>query len=811
MPARAKSRPVYPPHKENPMGQDIPKKTLDVLEYPKIIEMLADFAQSQPGAKLCRALLPETEPEKVRSLLRETTAAKDLVRLKGSPSFASVKDIGPHLRRLSMGAPLSMGELLDIAHLLRGADALLRYRGDNDSLAPALSGYFEALTPNKHLEQRILSAILSEEQMSDHASPALYDLRRRIGRAEQRVKDVLSGLLRSPSYKKYLQDGLVTVKNGRYVVPVKSEFRSEVAGLVHETSASGATVFIEPMGVVEANNEIRVLKGKEQAEMERILAELSLEAGRFIEAIETDYRTMSALDAIFARARLSENLSAEPPIISEKGALHLKNARHPLLARGSAVPISISVGDDYDALIITGPNTGGKTVSLKTAGLLALMAQSGLHIPAEYGSELPVYGAVFADIGDEQSIEQSLSTFSAHMRNIVDVLGKVGPEQLVLFDELGAGTDPVEGAALAVAIIEHVRASGASLIATTHYPELKIYALETPGVENASCEFDVQSLRPTYRLLTGVPGRSNALAIASRLGMPESVINDARLRLSSESVKFERLIENIEKNRAAMEFESKKAGEYKREAAELRRKAQELYDSLERSKEKELERARTEAMRIVEGAKEESRRILSELEKLRREVDREDFRERLEKARADVSRAISGMEDAADPVRRTRDGYTLPRPLRVGDTVKIEGLSSQAVVTGLPDANGYVTVKAGIVNTKVHVGELRLVEKDVSAQAKGYVSRAGAPGGATAKSELDIRGMTSDEAGFAIDAFLDANVLAGLSTVTIIHGKGTGALRAAVRGHLRGHPQVRAFRPGTFGEGEDGVTVVELK
>lgn len=792
------------------MEKNISKKTLALLEYDKIINMLSDLAQSVPGKTLCSLLSPETRLENVEKLLAETTGAKNLLRLKGMPSFSNLTDISPHIQRLEAGAALSMAELLDISRLLRCTFSLIRYKGENETDFSSLDEYFSFLSPNKHLEERISSAIISDEQMSDRASGTLYDIRRKISNAEQRVRDVLNSFLHSSKHKKHLQDELVTIKNGRYVLPVKSESRGEIPGLVHESSSSGATLFIEPMGVVDANNEIRVLKSKETAEIERILSQLSAETAEFLNPISKNFHVLSSLDAIFARARFSETLNAEPPILNLSGGLYLKNARHPLLDKKTAVPIDISVGKDHDSLIITGPNTGGKTVSLKTAGLLSLMAQSGMHIPAEHGSRLPVYKDIFADIGDEQSIEQSLSTFSSHMVNIVDILKKTGPEKLILLDELGAGTDPVEGAALAIAIIEHIRNSKASLIATTHYPELKIYALETPNVENASCEFDIKSLKPTYRLITGVPGRSNALAIAARLGMPQSVTESAKLHLNAESVKFERVIENLEQNRRAMEFESKKAAELKREAAELKNKAQKLLDDLEAKKEKHISQAKNEALSIVEEARESSRRIIKELNELRQKADSDDFRARLDKARDDSFKALSDMEKTAGKPLAD-DKYILPRPLKIGDTVKISGINKEATVTALPDSSGYVTIKAGIVNTKVPIQKLRLIEYSSSTQKKGYVSKIKAKETVAAKTELDIRGMAMDEAPFAIDAFLDTNTLAGLNTVTIIHGKGTGALRTAVHKHLKSHPQVKSFRLGTFGEGEMGVTVVELK
>lgn len=721
------------------------------------------------------------------------------------------------LQRAAAGGMLTMRELLEIAEVLRVIRSLSEWRSRSEGVETCLDNFFHALMPNKFLEERILNAILSEDEMADGASPTLQDIRRKIRAASSRVRDRLDQMIRSPRYQKFLQEPIVTQRNGRFVVPVKNENRGEVPGLVHDTSSSGATVFIEPMGVVEANNEIKVLQSKERDEIDRILTELSAEAGSFADSIKASYECAVELNLIFAKAQLAYEMKAAPPLLNDEGVIELRRARHPLIAKEKVVPTDIRLGETFDTLVITGPNTGGKTVSIKTVGLLTLMAMCGLMIPVADQSRISIFTHVLADIGDEQSIEQSLSTFSAHMTNIISILHQADAHSLVLIDELGAGTDPVEGAALAMAILEQLHQQGAKIAATTHYAELKAYALQTPRVENGCCEFDVATLRPTYRLLIGVPGRSNAFAISERLGMGSEVVDRARELVSAENTRFEDVVESLEKSHQALEQEREDARAQRAEAETIRQKAEEQLKSVDKLREREMEQARTQAMRIVEQARRESQAFLMELEKLKKEKEKnQNLADLARRAKSQMKQHANAMAEVTNPVVAPvidDADYVLPRPLQVGDAVLIADLDKQATVLTLPDKNGNVEVQAGPLKTRVKLQSLRLLNaKQRKNQSKSRtVRRSDSIAQTSVKTSCDLRGKTVEEALLDLDQFLDDCVMTGLNECTIIHGKGTGALRGAVQKHLRAHPMVKGYRLGTYGEGEDGVTMVTLK
>ncbi len=779
------------------------------LELDKVLAMLAEETSCEDAYAQALALQPAQDLLEVKLALQQTDDAYRLIGGFGTPSFGKIKNMTNALRRAEAGGVLSMLELLRIGETLRVQRSLVEWRKHCEGVETSIDWRFEALSPNKYLEDKIAMSILSEEEMADTASPELASIRRKIQNASMRVKEQLDKLIRSSTYQKYLQDPIVTLRDGRYVVPVKAESRGNVPGLVHDTSASGATLFVEPMGVVEANNEIRMLQSQEKAEIERILAQLSAEAGGFADSIIEGYQAAVELNVIFAKARLAYQMKASLPVMNDDGKIELKKARHPLIDPHKVVPTDIELGLHFDTLVITGPNTGGKTVALKTVGLLTLMAECGLMIPAGDNSRLSVFAEVLADIGDEQSIEQSLSTFSSHMVNIKQILQVAGKQSLVLLDELGAGTDPVEGAALAMAIIEALRGQGAKMAATTHYAELKAYALQTTGVENACCEFDVTTLRPTYRLLIGVPGRSNAFAISERLGIPAQVVQRAKEMVSAENAKFEDVVQSLETSRQQLEEERGEAAQLRAQAQQLQQEAQRKLDELKRASEAELDRARTQARDLVARARAQSDALLNELEELRKQKKPLDS-----SARARLKAGIRSMEDAADPVNRRRsEDYVLPRPLKVGDTVLIFDIDKKGTVLALPDNSGQVTVQAGIIKTKVPLSNLRLLESDKKPERPAVRSGRNMRNRLTAPvaTELDLRGKTAMEAIQDLDGFIDAAMLSGVNMLTVIHGKGTGVLRKAVQEHLRHHPAVKSYRLGTFGEGESGVTVVELK
>lgn len=787
------------------------------IEFDKVLERLADFTSCDDARYNALHLKPESNLDLARALLSQTVDAHMLLARFGGPSFSGLKNVNNALSRANAGSVLNTRELLDIGGVLRVIRTLSQWRASNAGVQSVLDPLFNALSPNKFLESAIFNAIISEEEISDNASPTLADIRRKIRRQEAKVREQLDKFSRSQAHSKFLQENIITQRNGRYVVPVKSEHRNEVAGLVHDTSASGATVFIEPMAVVEANNEIRVLQTKEREEIERILAELSASAGDFAQSIKNSYECALELNLIFAKAQYAYKLKAAPPILNDKGIVNLRAARHPLIDPKKVVPVDIILGKDFDTLVITGPNTGGKTVSIKTLGLLSMMAMCGLMIPAGDRSEISVFDKILSDIGDEQSIEQSLSTFSAHMTTIIDIFNEADESSLILIDELGAGTDPVEGAALAIAILEALHFKGAKIAATTHYAELKAYALETPRVENGCCEFDVATLRPTYRLLIGVPGKSNALAISEKLGLDMSVINRATELVSSENKAFENVVDRLEETRRRMEDEYDRAKQLSDKADKEKADAEKLREEINQLREKELEKARGQAMRVVENAKREAYALMQELDKLKKEQQKtKDAAELARRAKSLVRKGIESIDSAADPIIGIDDDdkdYVLPRPLVAGDTVIIRDIAKTAKVLSPADKNGNVEVQAGSIKTRVKLSNLRLCEN--APKKKETKSTARLQGESrlnlTASTRLDLRGMTVDDCLIELDRFIDMGLRTGLNEFTIVHGKGTGALRAAVTRYLKASPYVKSSRLGLYGEGEDGVTIVVLK
>ncbi len=785
-------------------------KTGKTLEYGKILEMLSSFAVCERAKELAAGLLPESDLSKAKASLLETDAAKVLIAKHSSPSFFQIENPKAALTKAEKGATLGINEILGIAKILKAAGALKKY-GEKAEEDSAIAGFFEEIRPNRALFERIEFCIVGENEINDHASPALADLRRKMRQASGKAKEILEKMIRSKTVGKFLQDAIITMRGDRYVLPVKSENKGEVPGIVHDMSGSGATVFVEPMAVIEANNEMRALLSAEAQEIERILSELSAMCADFADGILACYFSVSELDFIFAKAKFASDLRAVKPQIGDDRIIDLKAARHPLIDRKTVQPINVRLGDEFSTLVITGPNTGGKTVALKTIGLLCLMAAAGLHIPAGEGSRVSVFSHVLADIGDEQSIEQSLSTFSAHMRNIVGILETADSESLVLLDELGAGTDPVEGAALAIAILETLAKYGAKTAATTHYAELKAYALKTPRVENASCEFNVETLRPTYKLLIGIPGRSNAFAISKRLGLSENIINRASGLLSEESIKFEEVLTDIEKKRSEIENETDRVNREKEEAQAIKDKLQKLHEAASAEKDREVLKAREDAKRILSQAKGIYQNVIKELEQLKSAKDSADFGERLSEARRRLKKDIEKSEDKIYEAenKKKKEKYTLPRALKIGDTVRISDLGKEASVLSLPDAKGNLTVKAGIMKIETNIENLRLAESAGSEKSGGGYSFAPKLSGAEVRRELDLRGKMADEAITELYKFLDNAILMGLTEVSIIHGKGTGALRAAVNAELK-KCGVKSFRPGKYGEGDAGVTVVEL-
>ena len=786
------------------------EKSLLKLELDQVLALLAECAGSQEGKTACRDLHPTSDLEDVKMMLEQTTAASDLCTKKGNPGFSEVRDVSASLERADRGGSLQPKELLHIASVLRCARTIKGYVSEDDPTT-CLDAFFKALTPNKYLEDKIFGAILSEEEIADNASSALADIRRHMRIQAGKIRDSLQKIISSPAYSKYLREPIITIRQGRYVVPVKSECKNDVPGLVHDVSATGSTYFVEPMSAVNANNALRELEIKEKKEIERILAELSSEAAGHRENIDLNFRMLVELDVIFAKAKLAYRMRAWAPIMNDQGRVDLRKARHPLIDPKTAVPISVRLGTDFDSMIITGPNTGGKTVTLKTIGLLTLMAECGLHIPAGDGSELSTFDAILADIGDEQSIAQSLSTFSSHMRTIVDVVAECDERTLVLFDELGAGTDPAEGAALATAIIEFCRKMGSRVVATTHYAELKFYAMRTEGVINASCEFDVETLRPTYKLLIGIPGKSNAFAISRKLGLSEEILKEADDLVDKSDKDFEDVLSQLEQQRQQMETARREAERLKVETAKIKQQSEEYSAQLQKEKDKAMESARKEAQRIIDDARTAANLASEELKALRKQLQDSADASGINQRQAEVRRSLNEMESQ---IRAQQPKPQRPQPKRgimVGDTVELLKLGTKASVIAI-NKDGSYQLQAGILKMSAKADEIYLLEND-----NPYKEKAPRPKHsgremkiAAMPMEVDLRGMDSIEAISVMERYLDEAMCSGLKQVRIVHGKGTGVLRAAVQQALRKNKFVKKFRLGVYGEGEDGVTIAEF-
>ena len=790
---------------------NISERTLEVLEFNKVKDMLAACAPTEGGADAARALLPSSDFEMVLRRQRRTTDAKRLCDAKGMPPFCGVTDVSDSVGRAEKSAILTPRELLSVARVLSAARQLLDYLNTDRHFETTLDEVFASLIPNRFLENKITTAILTEDIIADEASTELADLRRKIRAANNRIRESLNRFMSGAS-SKYLQENIVTTRGGRYVVPVKAEYRGEVKGLVHDTSASGATVFIEPAAVLEANNELRVLESKEQKEIERILAELSSEVAGCGTQILRDYLSITELSLAFACAALSYEMRGTMPSLTEERTISLFRARHPLIDRDKVVPIDCDLSGGIDTLVITGPNTGGKTVTLKTIGLFALMTQAGLHIPAAENSVCGVFDNIQADIGDEQSIEQSLSTFSSHMVNIVGIIRGAGQRSLLLFDELGAGTDPVEGAALATAILEEVRRRGALTAATTHYAELKSYAIDTDGVINASCEFDVETLRPTYRLIMGTPGKSNAFAIAGKLGIDSSIIERASELVSGDVRKFESVIEKLEESRIRSE-KIKAELQAERDAfSRFKADSEKRIAALTLEKEKEIEAARRKTRQTLDGAKATAEYVFDEIDKLRKAKAAELSAEELAKKKREIREAMRRGEKVAGALSDDApDDYVLPRPLKKGDDVKMRNIGKRGVLLEDPDKNGNVRIQCGPVVTRTHIDNLRLLEKEEQKEKKEAKSIHHVSAVGSFSPELDLRGQTTDDAWYLCDKYIDDAMMAGIRQVRIIHGKGTGALRNYLWSWFKGDGRIASFRLGAYGEGDSGVTVLELK
>ncbi len=803
------------------LGRTNYEKAIYTLEFDKIQDMLAAVAQTDGAKAEALRLMPDSDAYQIKRRLQKTTEARNLIAAKGTPPFGRVVDICAAADRAEKGAVLNTKELVDTAEIFRTARALLDYFStakkpeDGQSV---LSELFDMLHTDRAYEERIRHVIIAEDMIADEASPALADIRRKIKQTGVKIKETLQSYV-SGSYSKYLQDNIVTMRNGRYVIPVKSEHKSEIKGLVHDTSASGATFFIEPMSVVNANNELKALLSSETHEIERILAELSADCADRADLLTLNYRIITEIAFVFAKGDLSYRMKAtEPYVNDEKRYMNLVKARHPLIDQSKVVPISVSLGGDFDTVVITGPNTGGKTVALKTLGLFSLMAQAGLHIPCDEGSEVCVFDQILSDIGDEQSIEQSLSTFSSHMVNIVGILDCITDRSLVLFDELGAGTDPTEGASLAISIIERVREVGALCAATTHYAEMKAYALETDGVINASCEFDVETLKPTYRLIIGTPGKSNAFAISLKLGIDKDIIKRAKEHINSDDKKFEYVISRLEKSRIDMERQRDEAKKSRLEFEEFRKAEEKKLKDMIASKEKELDAATEKAARMIESARATSDFVMEQLEAVKKKQNSKSFATELDKARADIRRELRAGRDAVNPVteRSAEDeNYVLPRDLRSGDRVLIINIGKEGVLIDNPSKDGEVNVQSGMLKTRTNIKNLKLIEEAstiTTAEKKNLnASKYRAIVSHNFSPSLDLRGQTGDDAWFTVDKYLDEAKIAKAGSVTLIHGKGTGALRNSLWKRLKADQRVKSFRAGLYGEGDTGVTVVEIK
>ena len=787
------------------------EKSLIKLELDQVLALLAECAGSSEGKTRCMLLRPVSNLDEVQALLDETTAASDLCTKKGNPGFGEVKDVSASLERADRGGSLQPKELLSIAGVLRSARNIKSYVAE-DEIKTVLTPLFNALTPNKYLEDRIFGGILSEEEIADTASPALADIRRHMRVQAGKIRDSLQKVISSPAYSKFLREPIITIRDGRYVVPVKSECRNDVPGLVHDVSASGGTYFIEPMSAVNANNALRELELKEKKEIERILVELSAEAAAHRDDIEQSFDMLVRLDVVFAKAKLGYRMKAWAPLMNDQGRVELRNARHPLIDPKAVVPISVRLGTDFDTMIITGPNTGGKTVTLKTVGLLTLMAECGLHIPAGDGSRLSTFDAILADIGDEQSIAQSLSTFSSHMKTIVDVVEQCDDRTLVLFDELGAGTDPAEGAALAMAIIEFCRKMGSRVVATTHYAELKLYAMRTNGVINASCEFDVETLRPTYKLLIGIPGKSNAFAISRKLGLSEEILKEADDLVGKSDKDFEDVLSQLEQQRQQMEAARLEAERLRRETAKIKEQSEEYHAQLRREKEKAMEAARREAQEIIEDARRTANAASEEIKAIKKQLADNADTSNINQRQADLRRSLN---EAQNRIRSQEPERQRPEPTRdilIGDTVELLKLGTKASVIAI-NKDGSYQLQAGILKMSAKKDEIYLLEQENPYKEKHIrpVHSGREMKMAAMSSEIDLRGMDTIEAVCVLDRYMDEAMRSNLQTVRIIHGKGTGAVRAAVHQALKKNKFVKKFRLGQYGEGEDGVTIAEFR
>ena len=794
-------------------------KYLKALELDKILEMLAQETCCESARNLALSIEPETDVDEVIRSLKRTDDAFNLTLRFGTPSFIGLVDPTPRLKVAMAGGTLSPRDLLNIGAVLRQSRSLSQWAHQFEDEENSISEDLFSLYLNNTLEREISSAIISDDEIDDNASAELASIRRKIRQTELKARDRMEKIIHSSTYQKYLQDSLITMRDGRFVVPVKAEYRGEIEGLVHDTSASGSTYFIEPIGVVEANNEIRVLQAKEKDEIERILADFSARCAECGEDIQLLFGRLMDLNVLFAKTRLASKMNAFCPTVTEDGKINLKKARHPLIDPKKVVPVDVHLGDEFTSLVITGPNTGGKTVTLKTLGLLSLMTMCGLLIPVAPGSSVSTFENILVDIGDEQSIEQSLSTFSAHMTNIVSILEEADYRSLILVDELGSGTDPVEGAALAISVLERFRQRHCRVAATTHYAELKMYAIQTEGVENACCEFDVESLKPTYRLLIGVPGRSNAFAISQKLGLDPAIISHAQALVQSENKQFEDVVDSLEASRQQYEAMTRELAEKEAEIERTRKEIRAHKEQLSKEKAAEVQKAKEQAMRIVSDVQGQANSLMDELNQIRKEKDREAFSQKAIAARSQLKSKLDKIHDAANPItERENISYTLPRPLKPGDTVLIVDIDKEGTVLQAPDKSGNVLVQAGIIRSRVKIGNLRLLDKKKVQfngtnvrTGKGSVKKSVNVSGRSASMECDLRGMTVDEALLTLDSFIDNAILTHVHQITIIHGKGTGALRAAVQAHLKQHKAIRTFRLGVYGEGEAGVTVAELK
>lgn len=789
-------------------------KTVKTLELDKILELLSNEATLLDAKEKAKEILPQTDLTAVGADLAKTEAAYIFMSRYSAPSFGSAANVSGALARADAGATLSIPELLDVAEVLRVVRTVKAWREDCTGLQNTAIDYlFSDLFPNKYLEEKISFAIKNTEELNDNASPTLYDIRRKITSKTAKIRDILDKIVHGASVK-YLQEAIVTQRDGRFVVPVKAECKGNISGIVHDTSSTGSTVFVEPMSVVETNNEIRILRLRESEEIDRILAELSAEAGSFYRSIDLSFTALIELNLIFAKAKLAYKMKAAKPTINNNGKTFLKNARHPLIHYKSVVPVTVGLGKEYSTLVITGPNTGGKTVTLKTVGLLTLMTMCGLFIPVDDGSSVAIFSQVFADIGDEQSIEQSLSTFSSHMKNIISILEKADDNSLVLFDELCAGTDPVEGAALAKAILIRLAAYGSKVVATTHYPELKAYAIDTAGVENASCEFDVSTLKPTYRLIIGMPGRSNAFAISKKLGLNEGIIEIAKEQVSDEDTRFERVVAALETARKAADDEHQKAIRLRSQLEESKRKIDAKELEVNKAQEKVMEKTRETADTIIETARYKASLLLNELEEMKKTMSAENAAAIAEKARKAYKSTLNELEDTANPVVSKAVQGEAVTTLSKGDIVIVADLGRDATVLEVKADKKQAFVMAGAIKMWVSFDNLRYKSKYApSTEIKKTRRVTGLQSRATREvsGEIDMRGMASDEAILELDRYIDNALVSGLETIRIIHGKGTGVLRKSVQAHLRGHKAIKSFRLGTFGEGENGVTIAELK